>query len=260
MQDYYILNELIHSDKNYNDTIDEILSCIDDDFKFRNEEITVGFDSSDVTMKLSNFVSNLIVWKPFNYYKRNLAECFIIDFTKFNSNILAKYFNKIIIEFSNEDSQEVNLIIGSIIETLSDLSGEFNVRVGNTLNLYDLIQLSKRNEDFDKLIRFTIPDGMQFDEIEDLLALKNRELIQILSTEDNVLRNYVNSKTGINIKQLGQTMINIGLKPDLDGNIIPEPINTNYIQGLRNEDDYYTNGTGARKALITNFEEVKNAG
>jgi hypothetical protein len=29
---------------------------------------------------------------------------------------------------------------------------------------------------------------------------------------------------------------------------------------LRNEDDYYTNGTGARKALITNFEEVKNAG
>jgi hypothetical protein len=58
-----------------------------------------------------------------------------------------------------------------------------------------------------------------------------------------------------------QAFVNIGVKPGLmDGELMPEPVDTNFLRGMRNVEDYYICAVGARKALTTNYKQVKNSG
>ena len=58
---------------------------------------------------------------------------------------------------------------------------------------------------------------------------------------------------GINTGQLQEFAISGGLKPDVEGNVIPVPINSNYISGgLNSINNFYIDGQAGPKALIMN--------
>lgn len=161
-----------------------------------------------------------------------------------------------------EKNSNLQILKQRILDGLTKLSDDMiqvNSLKGATLSLYDIIELQKRNERFNELTNLTIPDGMDLNEIEQFVNKNVEEAIKILCEEDTAYRDLIRGKA-ISNRQLGQSLVNIGLKPDIDGNVIPEPINTSFIRGLRGRKDYYTCAIGARKAMLINFKQVKASG
>jgi hypothetical protein len=258
MQEFF-LDQILLDDEAYISTKANLFAYLDEDFSRRKEIVVVYIEDTRLEMKISKLVINLIVLEPFNIFKRKLDLNFLFN-NDFDTTSISLYFNRLIDEFSEEDYGKLSTTISSIIENLSDLSGESNVKIGNTISLYSIIKLAERNPEVLELINTEIPAGLQFDEIEDLLKNRSSRLIEILSEEDTCFKDYFNAKTGIDKKQFGQVMVNVGLKPDLFGNVISDPIDTNYVRGLRDTNDFYINALGGRKALITTHKRVKDSG
>ena len=259
INEVYDINQILLDDELYKSTKLNLIS----DLENRDDIIVVEDGQKKYKMTKANLLTNLIILRPFNVFKkpfRKITKDFLINANKFTKAMLSDYFNKVIDYFDDVDFIELNEVISSVIEELADLSGEINVRVGNTVSLHGIIELIEKCPEVYDLINTTIPDKLQFDEIEEYVKDQVSKLVKVLSAYNNVFSNYINSRTGINIKQLGQSIVNIGLKPDLYGNVISDPINTNYLQGLRDVKDFYINAIGTRKALITNFNKVKESG
>jgi hypothetical protein len=88
-----------------------------------------------------------------------------------------------------------------------------------------------------------------------------KKLLAILndSKNKNEFKLFLKSNV-ININQFLQAFNLIGLKPDLNGKIIPTPINTSLIRGFQNYEQFWISAKGSRKALIVNYHEVSNSG
>ena len=158
------------------------------------------------------------------------------------------------------DVDYVNESVGSMFEFLSYVAILSNQAKGNTVNLHSLHELSKRNPEFKSLLNSRIPPKLQFSEIEDYVKERTDRITEMLGREDTPLRPLISSGACVNVRQLGQVMALAGLKPDLEGGIIPKPVNTSFLRGMRNIRDFMTNAIGARKALVTNFVQVSRSG
>jgi hypothetical protein len=149
-------------------------------------------------------------------------------------------------------------IIDSIVK-LSDDMVKVNSLRGATINLYSIGKLAETNKEFKDLLGWEIPNGIGLNDIEKLVNEKVGRCIEILSEADTVYRDLIRGGA-ISTRQLGQSFVSIGLKPDVEGRVIPEPINTSFLRGLRGRQDYFTCAIGARKALLINFKQVKQSG
>ena len=257
------LKEIVLSD-NYEKNINEFIDYSIHNFDKRTEKVKVINGDKEYIMSFSNFLTNLILLRPFYTFEQNSIndEFITTNGNEFKSTDLEDYYNRIIEEFgSNEKGFKlINGVISDITNTFDDISGTYNVLYGNSMNLYSLIELSNKNEKLYDLLNFKFPNGLEYKDIEEIGDKKLGELIDILKTEDNVMKNYLNSGTGINLKQLRQYAITVGSKPSLDGSILEKIINTSLINGMRNVDDFVINASGARKAIITNYKQVRKSG
>lgn len=205
---------------------------------------------------LSLTVQNIIM--EFIGSKDLTAEHFFLD-PVCNKKALRNFIQKMI-DFSPVSHDQLCENIAKTVSALSDIAIMSNEARGNTINIYSIAKLYKANPEFAELIDFTIPDGLQFAEIETLIKDKLSRFVNILGESDTPYRRLINCGSAINEKQLGQAFMNVGLKPDLHGNVLPEPINTSFLRGMRHMRDFLYNAMGARKALITNFKQVKDSG
>jgi predicted NAD-dependent protein-ADP-ribosyltransferase YbiA (DUF1768 family) len=102
---------------------------------------------------------------------------------------------------------------------------------------------------------------MQPKEIEDFAFKRRKRLIQILSETDTGFAPLLNSKEGFKEGQLQELMVTEANKPDLLGNTMPVPIDTNImIKGLDKPSHYLLDSKGGRKALIFNKKFTGNSG
>lgn len=208
---------------------------------------------------------------------RALAACILImplkeinDTTNlvniFNSTIhddISNHMNVIIDTLTayKVDQHEICNKVSHALEQLADLGANFNMVEGNTISIYDIVQLCNKNPEISELLNFDIPNNLQYKEIEELVQSKVDRLVTLIKQDDSSsTANLLRSNSMINVKQFGQLLVNVSLKPSLSGDIIPEPINTSFLRGLRNVQDFYINMTGARKASITNAKEVSSSG
>jgi hypothetical protein len=103
--------------------------------------------------------------------------------------------------------------------------------------------------------------GLSFTEIEKEFSDSGKKLLDYFASHpESELHPFVVSGTGINSKQLTQCISFVGLKPDLDGTVIPVAINDNYLVGLSNLENYFINCKGTRKALYTNHKMTRKSG
>jgi len=164
-----------------------------------------------------------------------------------------------IYEEKNSDIGTLKQGVADSITKLTDDMARIVYIHGSTVNLYELGRMAKEHKEFDDLLHFEIPEGLYFNEIEVLVNSKIDAAMKFLSETPSVYRELIRGNA-VSTRQLGQSIITIGLKPDLEGAIIPEPINTSFIRGLRNRQDLYSCAIGARKALIISHNQVKQSG
>lgn len=235
-------NEFINFKNQLNEFILKNFSC-------RNENIIVSLNDEDrYQITKGNLLTMTIMLIPFDDCKDIVTSDYLFDYS--NVHIYNQYFDILIDKYKIDESLNIKKSISKIISELSTLSGFVNLLYGNTISIKSFIDLAKRNKEFNDLLHFKLPidKALEFDEIDNILKNNLKRLIEILKEEPNCLRNFLLSGAGINEKQLGQVMTLIGPKPNLEGKIIPIPINTSFLRGL-NAVEFYINATGARKAL-----------
>jgi hypothetical protein len=218
--------------------------------------------SEEIHLPASNLLFSLIALKCFVDVEivPDLGD-FFTDPTM-NADVLERYFNRIISLFyeMEENLQQLSVSIADSLAELSKLAADTNMRIGNTICLYDIIKEAEKSSEFKDLLETTIPDGLQFNEIEEYVSQRKDRIVNYLSKADTCLRQLINCKGAINNNQLGQSIVNVGLKPNLEGAIIPEPVNTSFLRGLRNRNDFFVDSQGGRKALIVNYTNVRSSG
>lgn len=231
-------------------------------FKFKNLE-----NAEIYTLQLRHFLTNLIFWEPLVRLNEQdkIDNSYIIDCKKISAGFIKTYIDrKIILQFNKKVSnRKLNKVISNMIYNLSRISTDFNVLLAMSMNIETFINLSKRNKEFDEIIHTKLDENLQPNEIEDILDNLMRKEIKILlnDPEGNAFQPILKSGTGIKSKQLSEFSINGGLKPDLDGNTIPIPINSNFVVGgLGNVTNYYIDGLAGRKSVIMNNNIMGKAG
>lgn len=262
----FIIEDKMVSRKKYNAWVDEIYDMIKAGFEvkeFRTFPIRFKFKDEDETihtLEFRHFLTNLMIWEGFVRLdmQSQLDESFIYDASDITDDTLYGFFNekiidngKVLLRHDKHMTRKLNRIMHDITHSLSRISTDFNLILGISINLRSFIDLAKNNARFNEIINTKLDEDMQPSEIEEYLDNLMREEMQILSENDNCLRPMIEAHTGIKDKQLREFSINGGNKPDLYGNTIPLPINTNFlVGGLRSLEHYTIDAMGGRKAAI----------
>lgn len=221
--------------------------------------ITVNFKYNSYDMTYGNLLSLLIIFKLLNkLINENQIELDTVEdyiFEPDNPNS----FNEVldILYYDLIDIDNIKELIFDRISELSKISGYF---VSGTVNLYDICKLRKNSKEFKDITNFKLDTTLSKAEQISSINKNRSKLEEILKEMDTCYRPLIKSKAGINMKQLSQIINCIGPKPDTFGNIFPDSIESNFVNGLRNRMDFFINADNARKSLITNFVNVKQSG
>ena len=262
------LNTVLCDEQSYEECYHKYYNKVIKDFPIRKKKIEVKFpDNTTEKMMVSKFLVNMVFWMPFMRFNKTITKDYIVDTNKLTTDVIADYMDSIIEIFEDDYTNEnnlfydLNLCIADMITELGYFSLDFNKRIGNTISIRDLIMLSEKVDRFNEIIHTRYDGNIDTKYIEDDLKKLTKEILEILGENENCLQDYVNSKEGLNKNQLTQLLINIGPKPDLQENVFPKIVNTNFLtDGMRTVSDYYINSNGGRKAAITNYSKTKQSG
>lgn len=262
-------DDIISDKELYDETKDNLKSEIlqDYDIRYNPAKIIVGCDVIDAT--IGTVLFNLLIMKGIVGQENvKLSKDNLYNFNAVTETNLIKYFDKIIQtgkKAPNCDFKKLQDRVAETMDEMSDLSGKLNALSGNSVSYYDFVNLAVNDPEAKKIFYKQIYSdkgkSFQFNEIEKEFSDTGKEIIEYYKKNtDSDLYPFVASETGINTKQLTQMVSFVGLKPDIDGSVIPHVIDTNYLRGLGNIENYYINCKGTRHALITNNKMVRRSG
>lgn len=266
------VSELAEDLKTYQKAVNFYYDLIKKGFEeeaYRKAKVNIKFFKEEGAfihqMEFRHFITNLMFWEPLVALDRyqDINESHIVDCSKISSDLIKDYIDeKFILPYRTMfGHRKLNKTIHDMIYNLSRISTDFNIILGLTMNVETFMDVAKRNPRFNEIIRTTLDENMQPNEIESTLDALMHEQVSILKEEDNLLKPILLSKTGIKEKQLSEFALNGGLKPDLDGKTMPIPINSNFIVGgLKNSIHYYVDSIGGRKATIMNATVMGSSG
>jgi hypothetical protein len=154
----------------------------------------------------------------------------------------------------------LNLAVSAASTYLQDLACLTAGRVGTSVSIKGLFEAGERDPEIKRLLNWHVPVG-ELDDIEKAADAAGADLIRRLKALPGEHGRLLRCGAAVNKDQLRQAFVNIGVKPGLlDGELMPEPIDTSFLHGLRNVEDFYICATGSRKALTTNYRQVKTSG
>lgn len=252
------------------EAIQELVSELETDFskKVLNTKVNVILGEDQKVFKLNELIYSLLLI-PVRFWSDEISEAANLEITFDNSfisnvknvnDVLKDYFDVTIESLTSVvDVGEITKKIQYVIERVAHYSWHFNLVKGNSVNIFDILKAASVDPELMAILNFTSDENAQFSTIEDSVDEQAKRLIEILKSDkhDTCIKNMLSS---VSTKQFQQAFVNISLKPDLYGKIIEKPINTSFLRGMRNSTDFFINATGARKALITNANEVRAAG
>jgi len=236
----------------YEETKDELKNIVLSDFSSRNKPCKIQIGSRIIDATIGRVLLNLLIMKSFVEKGHILREDDLFNYPSVTEGNLNDYFNKILHRGKNKsDFDELRKLIAETLNEMSDISsGELNVLAGNSLSFHDFVRLSATDPEAKELFNYKLEEHMQFDEIENKFFELGKKLDKFFREhKDTEIYPFISSDTGINQKQFTQAVGFIGLKPDIDGTIIPIVINDNYLNGLMSLESYFINAKGTRKAL-----------
>lgn len=269
----YVLTEYMKSEEEYVDFKESIYTLIKGCFEHKScRECMVRFkfypnDRTTFELQLRHFVILLFLLYPLVFIKDLtdvLDETFIPNFYTDIPKI-DDYINYHLIDVlrdHNIKNTVSNQAISNVTYDLKRISTDFSLIMGVNLSTETFIELYQGSEVIRDLMETKFEEGVQPKEVEEALDEKQEILIsEIKKFPNNNLAMILRSGTGIKYKQLTEFMIAQGMKPDIDGNVIPVVIsNSTLIRGTEKPSEIYTDASGTRKSLILNKKVMGNAG
>lgn len=232
-------------------------------FKFYNR------DKETYTMQFRHFITNLILWEP--YVTLNtihfLDEKYIMDASKMVIDPrydLDSWINRTIITLRNYNVREItiNKSISKLCYKLRNISIDFSLIMNLNFSYFTFLDMYRKYPRIRELMECKFDSSMQPKAIEDVIASNLEEEIEIYKNDpNNPIGMILKTRTGIKTKQFGEFTIAQGLKPSLDGVIMPVPIeNSTILGGLDRPSYVYIDASAARKSLILNKTVMGKAG
>ncbi|WP_304576714.1 hypothetical protein [Romboutsia ilealis] len=252
-----VVQDILQKKKIFNQVFDDMYEFMKRGFEveeIRKFPIKYKFDHKSIDiyeMEARHMITNLLFWKTLLQLEMPdiIDETYYIDAKNINNRMIKNFIdNKIIIPFRYKiETEKLNKIIHDLLYRLAMVSNDFNMIMGMSINMESFIEVANKNPRFDEIIRTKVDPLAQPVEIENTLNSLMNEEIEILKSEENVLKPILCSGAGIKDQQLREFSINGGLKPDLSGNTVPVPINSNFlVGGLSNIINYYIDATGLK--------------
>ena len=262
----FVVHNILSSKKSFKRTFKELYDYMKQGFEkpeVRKHPLRFRFRDDErepyKELEIRHFIINLMYWYPFLVLDKvkDLNDSHVYWDARYPTlKSSVNYINnKIIIPYREEiEMSEISAALDDLVYLASRINKDFAVIMATTLDVESFSELRRKYPRFKELTETIIPDGMQPKEIEDLLDKNLNEYIDIIvNDEDNNLKAFLVTGVGINKKQLSQFAINGGLKPDIEGNVIPIPINSNFITGgLNSISNFYIDGQAGCKPLILN--------
>lgn len=181
--------------------------------------------------------------------------------TALDSDLVAAHLNETIAElYETVEHETLSLAAAGVTNFLADLAVATTGRVGTSLSIKALIDAGRQDQRVWDLLHWQTPAG-ELNDIEKAADAAGSELVTRLRALPGEIGRLLRSGAAINKDQMRQAFVSVGIKPGLgDGELIPEPIDSSFLRGMRGVEDFYICAIGARKALTTNFKQVKASG
>lgn len=251
--------------------------------EFRNHTVMYKFrDDPKEEVKwlpFKHFIINAILWNPMMMLDpENINESMIVhssEMVKMTPIYIKQYmdrfyttkYDRFIPAMPNINitriNHELNYVIGVTNHLLTRISAYFSDFFGISSSIETFMDLAQRIPEINELFHFRLDDDLQPSEMEKILDQKQKELVKYI--EEDVIWNSMKPLmipgAGLNMKQVKDTLITIGPRPNQDGKTIHEAVNKNFlIEGLDNPVDYYKVAIAGRKAAIINNEFMGKTG
>lgn len=269
--EYYMATEEIYDDF-FQKMYAIIKGCIEKK-ECREYPVTFKFYSSDTetfTIQLRHFIVNLILWEPFVKVNtiKFLDAKYVMDGTKIIIDPeydLDFWINtRIIMVLRNYNVKEItiNKSVSKVCNRLRNISLDFSLIMNLNFSYFTFIEMYKKYPRIKEIMECKFDESMQPRDIELAIDKNLEEELNIYRNDPgNPIGVILNSHTGIKHKQLAEFTISQGLKPSIDGVIMPVPIeNSTLIRGLDRPSYLYIDAAAARKSLILNKTVMGTAG
>lgn len=227
-------------------------------FKFYRE------DNKSYKIQLRHFLYNVYLWYSFVEVSdiHILDDSFILEAEEIPH--INDFINEKVIKVMRELNVKETTIGFNVSKTnykLRGISLELSQIMGFHFDEKTFIEMYK-DPVIRELMTIKLPQDAQPVEIEKIIDDAEKKLVKHLkSIPDNPISIILRAGTGIKIKQLVEYLIMMGMKPSLEGEVMPIPIETSSLVGGLNRPSYqYIDASGARKPLIMNYKEMGNAG
>ena len=257
------INELVKQPEEFEKVKTDLKNLILSDFKVRHDKCTIVVSDGEEEITKGQALLNLFLLSLYKGCGIVITKDDLLLSDSISGDDIEHYLNKVLsrIKVDGKDYEAYRLAVFEFLNEASDLSAETNVIAGNTLDFLDFVDAEIEDPEAKDLFSANIPYGLQFSEIEDIFNKKGKDIITYFNNhKDRNLSPFTRSKTGINVKQMTQTLSMVGLKPGFDGKVIPKCVTGNFLHGLTNIEDYFISAKGARLALSTNYKMVRVSG
>lgn len=193
-------------------------------------------DGITVPFTIFDYFINLIFWYlPVSSGDQLTSRFFIFEPEGFTQKSIKSYVDNLFLELHRTDHTNIwlnNAIDNSVFKF--KYIDEFSMYFMNTFNNEDTIDLMRVDPEFNKAIHCDVSNTP----IEDVKKVGEKAtdvaIDRIINSKIHWARPYFQAKQGINRKQYREFQINVGTKPDGNGNVYPTAINASYSNGAVN--------------------------
>lgn len=257
------IQELVNNPIEFEKQKNELKDLILNDFKLRHDECAIIINNEKIVVTQGQMLLNLFLLSLFKGHGLTLSKDDLFLNNSISGDDIELYLNKVLerIKDGGIDFNEYRQSVYEFLNETNDISGKTNILAGNTISLLDFINAEIEDPETSELFSAPQLDNLQFSEIEDIFNQRGKDIIKYFNShKERNLSPFTRSKTGINAKQLTQSIGFGGLKPDFNGLVIPHVIKGNFLHGHNNIEDYFIIAKGARLALSTNYRMVRVSG
>lgn len=217
-------------------------------------------DGISVPFTIFDYFINLIFWYlPTSCGEPLTSKFFIFEKDGFTQKSIKSYVDNLFLE--THRTQYNNIWLNNVIDNAVfkfKYIDEFSMYFMNTFNNEDTIMLMNMDKEFCDAIHCDVSNTP----IEDVKSVgekaTDKAIDRIIKSGFHWAAPYFKAKQGINKKQYREFQINVGTKPDGNGNVFPTIINKSYSNGAVNS--YEAMVMDAEVARVSQILQKNNVG